>query len=204
VGKASGVLAEGLRLWRGRPLAGVPSDILTERGVPRLSELRTQATGTRIEADLRLGRHADVILELRQLVAVEPLRERLHALLMTALNRDGQQSGALEAYQAARTTLIGELGVEPGPELRQLQEQILTADPALLAGTAQLAATEFRARSDAVATSPEQDADACLPSRPAADVRYSLLPAPAMFTGRGSELSAIPEVLRVTRCETGR
>jgi DNA-binding SARP family transcriptional activator len=120
---ASAVLAEGLALWRGQPLAGVPSDVLAEREVPRLSELRTQALEARIEADLRLGRHAEVILELRQLTAAEPLRERLHALLMTALYRDGQQSGALEVYQDARATLVGELGVEPGQDLRQLQAE---------------------------------------------------------------------------------
>jgi DNA-binding SARP family transcriptional activator/tetratricopeptide (TPR) repeat protein len=189
--KASAMLAEGLALWRGSPLAGVPSDVLAQREVPRLSELRTQAMEARIEADLRLGRHAEMILELRQLVAAEPLRERLHALLMTALYRDGQQSGALEAYQAARAMLIDELGVEPGPELRQLQERILAVDPALLPGTAPLAAVEVQARPGAVAASPRQNAEACQPSRRTAEVRYSLPPDPATFSGRASELDSI-------------
>ena len=187
---AAAVLADGLALWRGQPLAGVPSDVLAAREVPRLSELRTQALEARIEADLRLGRHAEVILELRQLVAAEPLRERLHALLMTALYRDGQQSGALEGYQAARAILVGELGVEPGPELRQLQERILAADPALLPDLAPQAAAELRVRPGAGATSP-QDAGAGGPSPAAAELRYSLPPDPTAFTGRGSELDSI-------------
>jgi hypothetical protein len=70
-----------------------------------------------------------VIVELRGLVAAEPLRERLHALLMTALVRDGQQAGALAAYQAARRVMIDELGAEPGPELQRLQQQVLAGPP---------------------------------------------------------------------------
>ena len=130
---AAGRLRAALSLWRGQPLAGVPSDILAVREVPRLAEMRLQALEARIEADLHLGRHAEVIVELRQLAAAEPLRERLHALLMLALYRDGQQARALAAYQAVRRVLVAELGAEPGAELRRLQQQILTADPALAA-----------------------------------------------------------------------
>ncbi len=130
---AAGVLQTALSLWRGQPLSGVPSDSLTRREAPRLAEMRLQALEVRIDADLHLGRHADVILELRQLTAAHPLRERLHALLMIALYRDGQQAAALAAYQAARSVLIDELGAEPGQQLRRLQQQILTSDPALAA-----------------------------------------------------------------------
>jgi DNA-binding SARP family transcriptional activator len=126
---AAAVLADGLALWRGEPLAAVPSDLLLAREVPRLAELRLQALEARIDAELHLGRPAEVIVELRGLVAAEPLRERLHALLMTALVRDGQQAGALAAYQAARRVLVDELGAEPGPELQRLQQQVLAGPP---------------------------------------------------------------------------
>jgi DNA-binding SARP family transcriptional activator len=126
---AAAALADGLALWRGEPLAAVPSDLLLAREVPRLAELRLQALEARIDAELHLGRPAEVIVELRGLVAAEPLRERLHALLMTALVRDGQQAGALAAYQAARRVLVDELGAEPGPELQRLQQQVLAGPP---------------------------------------------------------------------------
>jgi DNA-binding SARP family transcriptional activator len=127
--QAAAVLADGLALWRGEPLSAVPSDVLLAREVPRLAELRLQALEARIDAELHLGRPAEVIVELRGLVAAEPLRERLHALLMTALVRDGQQAGALAAYQAARRVLVDELGAEPGPELQRLQQQVLLGPP---------------------------------------------------------------------------
>ena len=129
--RAAVQLRRALSLWRGEPLAGVPSKLLFEREAPRLAEMRLQAIEARIGADLHLGRHANVIAELRQLASVHPLRERLHALLMLALYRDGQQAEALAAYQRARRVLIEELGSEPWPELRLLQRRILTADPAL-------------------------------------------------------------------------
>jgi DNA-binding SARP family transcriptional activator len=118
-------------LWRGDPLADVGSELLADREVPRLAEMRLQALETRIDADLHLGCHADVITELRRLVARDPLRERLHAQLMLALYRDGRQAEALAAFQRARQVLVEELGAEPGPGLRELHQQILTGDPAL-------------------------------------------------------------------------
>ncbi|MGA8461579.1 MAG: BTAD domain-containing putative transcriptional regulator, partial [Streptosporangiaceae bacterium] len=121
----------GLSLWRGEPLADIPSEWLAARDVPRLTELRLQATEAWIEADLQLGRHERVIAELRRLTTVHPFRERLHAQLMLALYRDGRQAEALAAFQRVRRALLRELGVEPGPDLGLLQQQILTADPAL-------------------------------------------------------------------------
>jgi DNA-binding SARP family transcriptional activator len=96
--EASAQLREALSLWRGEPLADVPSEPLVLREVPRLAELRLQAIERRIEADLQLGRHADVITELRYLSAMHPFRERLHGQLMLALYRDGRQAEALAAY----------------------------------------------------------------------------------------------------------
>src|SRR6266566_3844974 len=110
----------GLALWRGEPLADVESDLLATRDIPRLAELRLQAVEVRLDADLRLGRHAEVITEVQRLAAAHPLRERLHGLLMRALYRDGRQAEALAAYARARQILVDELGTEPGAGLRDL------------------------------------------------------------------------------------
>lgn len=120
-----------LSLWRGDPLADVPSAYLVSREVPRLEELRLRTAETGIEADLRLGKPASVIGELRSLVGAEPLRERLYALLMTALYQDGRQAEALAVYQQAREMLVAELGVEPGQELRETHQRVLAGGQAL-------------------------------------------------------------------------
>ena len=99
----------------------------------RLEELRASALELRIEAELALGRHARLIGELQELVGRHPLRERLWAQLMTALYLDGRQADALAAYRSARERLIDEIGIEPGPELRRLEQRILAQDPALAA-----------------------------------------------------------------------
>jgi DNA-binding SARP family transcriptional activator/tetratricopeptide (TPR) repeat protein len=170
--EAAAALAAGLALWRGEPLSGVGSEDLADRELPRLGELRLQALEARIDADLHLGRHSDVIVELRQLTAAQPLRERLHALLMLALYRDGQQAGALAAYQAAREVLTAELGTEPGPDLRRLHQQVLAGDPGL-------------------AAAPTPPARPPEPEPPPAAVRFSLPPRPAAFTGRADEVERI-------------
>src|SRR5579872_3147770 len=126
----STLLRRALSLWRGQPLCGVPSDTLALREIPRLAEMRFQALEGRIHADLHLGHHAEAIVELEQLVGTHPMRERFHALLMIALYQNGQQARALAVYQAVRGELMRELGVEPGHDLRTLQQQILRGDPA--------------------------------------------------------------------------
>jgi DNA-binding SARP family transcriptional activator len=130
--QAAGLLGEALGLWRGEALADVPSQVLRAREVPPLEDLRLQVLGLRIDADLQLGRHGQVVAELRQLVAAHPLLERFHAQLMLGLYRGGRQADALAAYQDARRVLADELGVDPGPELRRLHQRILAADPELL------------------------------------------------------------------------
>ena len=130
--QAAGLLREALGLWRGEALADVPSQLLRQREAPPLEDLRLQVLGARIDADLALGRHGEVVAELRQLVAAHPLWEHFHAQLMLGLYRSGRQGDALAAYQDVRRVLAGELGVDPGPELRLLQQQILAADPALV------------------------------------------------------------------------
>ena len=129
--EAAQTLTEALALWRGPVLADVRSQLLQRDEVPRLEQLRLQAREWRIDADLHLGRHADLVPELQSLAAELPLRERFHAQLMLALYRCGRQAEALAAYQRAREALVEELGTEPGSELRALHQQILTSDPAL-------------------------------------------------------------------------
>jgi DNA-binding SARP family transcriptional activator/tetratricopeptide (TPR) repeat protein len=128
---ASDRLGSALRLWRGQPLADVPSPPLAAK-VSRLSEMRLEALETRIDADLHLGRHQEVTAELAALAAAEPLREHVHELLMLALYRSGQQAAALAAYRQARGRLVDELGAEPGPRLRELNQRILHSDPGLV------------------------------------------------------------------------
>ena len=111
-----------------------PSSRSTDFAQPeirRLDELRLVALEERIDADLELGRHGDVIGELEGLVAEHPLRESFLRQLMLALYRAGRQAEALDVYQAARTRFVDELGIEPGPELRQLQAEILRHEAGL-------------------------------------------------------------------------
>ena len=128
---ANGLAGAALELWRGAPLADVASEPFAGPEIGRLEELHLRAIALAIDADLAAGRHAEAIARLEPLIAEEPLRERLHAQRMLALYRDGRQSEALEAYREARETLIEQIGVEPGPELKRLQEQILAQDPSL-------------------------------------------------------------------------
>jgi DNA-binding SARP family transcriptional activator len=125
------LLGEALGLWRGEPLADVESESLRRDEAGRLSELRARAVERRVEADLRLGRHLELIGELRALAAAHPLKEEFRAQLMLALYRSGRRADALRVYQEARRTLVAELGMEPGPRLRRLERAVLVADPAL-------------------------------------------------------------------------
>jgi WD40 repeat protein/DNA-binding SARP family transcriptional activator/energy-coupling factor transporter ATP-binding protein EcfA2 len=122
---------EALALFRGEPLADLADVPFATAEIPRLEGLRETAAGLAIEADLAAGRHQEVLGEIDALLARNPLRERLHAQRMLALYRCGRQAEALESYRHARRTLVDEIGVEPGPELKRLHEAILRQDPAL-------------------------------------------------------------------------
>jgi DNA-binding SARP family transcriptional activator len=124
-------LEHALGLWRGPPLAEFAFEDFAQAEIRRLEELRLVALGERIEADLELGREGDVVAELEALVREHPLRETFRRQLMLALYRSGRQAEALEVYQDARARFVGELGIEPGPELRQLQAEILRHDAVL-------------------------------------------------------------------------
>jgi predicted ATPase/DNA-binding SARP family transcriptional activator len=130
---ASARLREALALWRGPALADLGYEPFAQNEIARLEELHRGATEERIEADLALGRHTRLVAELTSLVREHPLRERLRAQLMLALYRSGRQADALAAFQEARRTLVDELGVEPGAELRELNRRILNQDAGLAA-----------------------------------------------------------------------
>ena len=130
-GPAAVTLRAALELWRGPTLGDLGGESFAQVEAGRLEELRLGATEDRIEADLALGRQADVVGELEALVTVHPLRERLHGQLMLALYRGGRQAEALGAYRAARQMMVRELGLDPGPALQRLEGAILRQDPAL-------------------------------------------------------------------------
>ena len=117
VGEANGGLRQALDLWQGEALADFAYDFFAATESQRLDGRRLEALELRIDTDLALARHAQVVAELESLVAIHPLRERFWAQLMVALYRCGRQSDALAAYSRVRTTLVDELGLEPGEEL---------------------------------------------------------------------------------------
>jgi peptide/nickel transport system substrate-binding protein len=128
---AAAKLREALALWRGPPLADFAYEPFAQREIARLEEQRLACVEDRIEADLQLGRHADLVGELEALVSEHPLRERLRGQLMVALYGSGRQAEALERYSAGRRALADDLGIEPGAALKELQRRILNQDPEL-------------------------------------------------------------------------
>ena len=132
---AAAILSDALLMWRGEPLADLPPGADVAAEAQRLDETRLLALEGRIEADLCLGRHRELVAELRTLVGAHPLREALHGQLMLALYRAERQAEALEVFQGLRRTLVGELGVEPSGPVQELCRRILAADPALASPT---------------------------------------------------------------------
>ena len=163
-GHADELLVGALSLWRGDALADL-GDSPVRAAAAALEDLRLQALELRVDARLALGEHREVVAELEELVAVEPYRERLREQLVLALYRSGRQQDALDAYQDARRA-FDELGVEPGPALRELERAVLRHDPAL--------------------------APAAGPEAP----RLRLPAAPTPLVGRRLELTAVEAILR--------
>src|SRR5262245_29499218 len=128
--EASVLLTEALGLWRGTPLAELDVPLARAAGA-RLDEQRLAALEQRIDADLALGRHAQLVHELEGLVREHPLREHLRGQLMLALYRSGRQANALDVYRTGRRLLDEELGLEPDDELQRLEKAILNHDPSL-------------------------------------------------------------------------
>lgn len=129
--EAAATLHDALALWRGAPLAELAFEPFAQAAISALEEQRLAAIEVRVDAELAAGLHAALVGELRQLAAAHPTRERFVCQLMLALYRSGQQVEALEYYRRARANLAAELGLEPGPELRELHQAILVQDPSL-------------------------------------------------------------------------
>ncbi|MFG3442691.1 BTAD domain-containing putative transcriptional regulator [Nonomuraea sp. NPDC047897] len=180
---AAALLREALSLWRGAALADAPFAVAAAAG---LEERRLAATEDRVQADLELGRHRELVAELRQLTAVHPLRERPRIQLMRALYGSGRQAEALGAYEEARRVLDEELGLAPGPELSAAHLAVLRGDPAL--GPA----------APAVPAGPAVPAEATEPPRLRTGVRAQL----TSFVGRDEELDQVAAHLRQARLVT--
>ncbi len=179
---AADSLRQALLEWRGEALADIPSDSLHRTEVPHLNEMRSQALELRIEADLALGRHRDLVAELQQLVVEFPLRERLWQSLLLALDRSGQRAEALAAFHRVRRLMIDQLGVAPSLDLQRLHEHILRQEPEDTSVARPIGAFDARGARQFAAT---------------AAVTPSLLPADiADFTGRSREIERLEQVLR--------
>lgn len=129
-------LAEALALWRGPVFAGIPTGPVLQGHISYLEESRLAAVSLRIQAQRELSRHAELIPQLRSLVAEHPLHEGFHAHLIDALRTCGRRAEALEAYQRLWRILDTELGVEPAPNLKQLHMEVLRGDSGVLAEAA--------------------------------------------------------------------
>ena len=160
---ASERLHDALALGRGPALADFVYESFAQPAIARLDEIRLAALELRIDADLVLGRHDELVGELEALVTAHPHRERLRMDLMTALYRSGRQAEALDAYRDARRTLVDGLGIEPSSALQELERAILRHDPALdVEAPVAAAAREAPERSILVALTDETRTDALL------------------------------------------
>ena len=179
--RARGLLEEALGWWRGPALAEFAAEGFAREEIARLDEERIRAVELKADAELALGRHAELAGELTALVAASPLRERLRGQLMLALYRSGRQGEALRVFQDGRRVLVEELGVDPGPELQELHQQILLQADSLLAGPGAGPAPRARPRHQPRAS----------------------LPAPVTsFVGRQAELAEAGPLLRRSRLVT--
>lgn len=173
-------LRQALAIWRGEPLLDIPSQLLQQETAPGLAESRIQVLRWRVDAELELGRHEELVPELQALTGEHPLHEYFRGQLMLALYRCGRQAEALEEFHALRRMLDDELAVEPGTDMRRLYERILTADPAL--------AKPDGASHRAVATSwPAARRPVSVPAQLPPDI--------ADFTGRGTETEYLRDLL---------
>jgi DNA-binding SARP family transcriptional activator len=159
---ASERLSNALSLWRGPALADFTYESFAQPAIARLEEIRLAALELRIDADLALGRHDELIGELETLVAEHRFRERLWTYLMTALYRSGRQAEALDAYQSARRALVDGLGIDPSPALQELERAILRQDSALDLEAPVRAVREVAERSVLASLTGETHVDALL------------------------------------------
>jgi class 3 adenylate cyclase len=162
-------LREALALWRGPPLADLAYESFAQAAIGRLEELRLGAIEKRIDADLALGRHGELVAELEELAAENSLREHLRAQLMLALYRCGRQADALEVYRRTSVELSVELGLEPGRELRELESAILNQDRSL---EPPAAVTDDSAGKPASGREPPAEVEAPRPARKVVTVLF--------------------------------
>jgi predicted ATPase/DNA-binding SARP family transcriptional activator len=194
--EAVAALRGALGLWRGPALADVAGTTFAVANATRLDELRLGALEDRITAELALGEHARLVGELEALAAEQPLRERPQALLMRALYGAGRQADALVAYQRARQVLAEQAGLDPGPELRSLQEAVLAHDPSLAAPTQ---------GAMGAAAAPVPRAPRAAPAVPVPTTRRdrgNLRAALTSFVGREEEVARVLELLGRQRLVT--
>ncbi|MFD3373525.1 MULTISPECIES: BTAD domain-containing putative transcriptional regulator [unclassified Streptomyces] len=192
--QAEGVLRQGLALWRGRALDDLKGRVFDAERL-RLEELRLSAQEDASAAGLELGRAQELVPELTALVSAAPLRERSRARLMLALHRCGRQAEAMDVYEAGRSLLRSELGVDPSPELRSLHKELLTADPRPGTTTAD-SVRPSSAHSDSVRLSPAPPDSRPAPGEGGPD--HPLGP----FVGRGEELGGLRAALDRERLVT--
>lgn len=190
------LLRQALEMWRGEPLADVPSELLQRTDATALAERRLHVLEWCIGIDIALGRHAARIPELHEMVSLHPHREQLWSHLMLALYRSGRQADALDAYRRARALFVDELGIEPGPELQQLQQRILSGDSCLPSQPGSI-------RVGVGASGPGAPAPAD-PAGSAVPVPAELPPHIADFTGRSEPVSTLEGVLRSAPRDTER
>lgn len=194
--QAAVLLDRALRLWRGEALQGVPSETLHRDVAPALEERRLLAVESRIDADLALGRHAEVVSELAELTARHRFREQLWAQRLTALYRCGRQADALDCYRTVQRLLAGELGIDPGPELQRLHQAVLTRDPRMMppSRSAGQPAQEPTGAAEAPQPPPpprQPPSAAATTGLPRLPPPRQLPPPPRRFTGRSRELAVL-------------
>jgi predicted ATPase/DNA-binding SARP family transcriptional activator len=188
--RAEKAFADALTPWRGPPFADFTAEPFAQAEIARIEQLRLHALEQRIEALLSLGRHVEVLAELPTLIDQHPLEEQLRAQLMVALYRSGRQADALVAYQDFRRFLGDELGLDPGPDLREIERRVLSQDPALVAPVAP-------------SRGPEQSPAAPAEPPPAAALTQTNLPVPLTpLIGREQELEEAGRLLRAQRLIT--
>ncbi|WP_192806675.1 AfsR/SARP family transcriptional regulator [Streptomyces arboris] len=182
------LFADALSLWRGPAFAGIADVAALSPEAARLDELRLGVLEERVDVDLRLGRHSEVVGQLTALTVKHPFRERMWAQLLLALYRCGRRGDALLAYLQVRDLLVGETGLEPGHRLRDLHRAILDEDPALDRAT--LGEDPVPDRADAAPVADDER------GRPNTAVARMLPPALGDFSGQRTELAKIEAVLR--------
>lgn len=194
--RAHQLLSTGLQLWAGPPLGGAADDTVLRPDVQRLHDRRVAALESRVEADLALGRHTEVISELRQLTRTHGLHEGFWRQYLLALYRSGRSGEALAAYEDARTLIAEELGADPAPELQELHRRILRQDPALTEPAPQ---TDRDPRPADRAGPADEASVAVLPFEVIGDPEDAALLAAGLHIDLLTELSRIPELTVISR-----